>query len=109
MSPSDFQAYAQTPSQQATHQPAPIPTATKASHLNKFLTNMLRVAWYNEFPPPNTHEQPNSLYFLYTISGIVLIGPWPQHNGFPQEMNEHYCGWAYLTQDQLPLIRECLQ
>jgi hypothetical protein len=110
MSPSDFQAYAQTPSQQAAHQPAPILT-TPTAHLNQFLTNMLQVAWYDESPPPlsGVPSHQHDLYFLYTITGLVLIGPWPQYNGFPQEVGDHYCGWAYLTPDQLPLTKECLQ
>ena len=113
MSPSTFAAYEQTPSQQARHRPRPIsPSTPPTSHLNKFLTNMHQVAWYDQDPPPNSHipSHASDLYFLSTITGLVLIGPWPiTPAGFPQEMNEHYCGWAHLTADQLPLTQECMQ
>ena len=109
-----FETYASTPSQTSLHVSTPLPISPLlplSAYLNPHLTNMHTLLWFDEEPPPQTYivntadlNYSPPLYYLYTITGLILIGPWPiTPQGHPQPVNEHYAGWAYLTEDHLPL------
>ena len=87
----------QRPTQQLTltnDTPAHDISPPQTSQAADYIHNFSNIPWNDSDEPDPT--QPTKLYYLLTITGLLLIAPYPHNNHC---LGEHYLAWAPLTSE----------
>jgi hypothetical protein len=71
-------------------------TPTNTPNPQEFIHGFSDLEWQMECEPPTLATNPNQLYHLLTITGVLIVAIYPQEHTLG-DPNAHYIAWAPLT------------